>query len=49
LPWAHFAEARTDPALDPPIIELRPVLDIDARFGFCVHGPFHFGAAAPWL
>jgi hypothetical protein len=46
LSWAHLAEARADAALDPPIVEPGPILDIDASFGFCVHGPFHFGAAA---
>jgi integrase len=40
---------RSGPAsLDPPIVEPGPILNIDA-FGFCVYGPFHFGAATPWL
>src|SRR5580693_7547430 len=30
LPRPHLAEARADATLDPPIIELRPISDIDA-------------------
>ncbi len=30
LPRAHAAEARTELAPDPPVLELRPILDIDA-------------------
>ena len=30
LPGAHVAEARTEPAFDPPVLELRPILDVDA-------------------
>ncbi len=39
LSRANLAEARAQAALDPPILELRPISDIDARFGFCVHRP----------
>jgi hypothetical protein len=45
--WPRFGrtlQQRGQTRTDPPIVE-RP-LDIDASFGFCVHGSSHFGAAA---